>query len=316
VSRRTRSFVALIALAFLVAPACASWRQPERGGTGLVLAKRETLTRVVELVPGSPAASSGIVPGDVLLSVDGKPTEHLSLADIVQLLIGASGTVASLEIASSPNGPPRLVSIVRAPLYLATVEASRLDPQMLYVRIRSFAPGTAASVARALEGQPASQTLVLDLRGNNGGELEAIVRTADLLLPAGAPIGSLDPGDGSAGKQYVSEDGAIASFRDILVLVNYETAGGAELVCLALRGAKLATLVGTRTHGYGTVESRISPSHSPISVDGVLKGPGGLEFDRVGIEPDVHPPVDAAWIHPPESDPLVAWVRTEGRPQR
>jgi carboxyl-terminal processing protease len=305
----------LLALACVCACAHPAVRQTP-SGVGVALVERGERPLVVELVPGGPAEAAGIAPGDALLSVDGRTTESLPIGEVIALLVGADATPVELEVARFPDGPLRRVSAQRARVHFLSAQATRLDAETLYLRLRAFVTGTAEDVTRILESERPASTLLLDLRANHGGELEPAVRTAELFLPAGAPIGSLEaaPARPSEARTWVSEGEPVARFERIFVLVNEDTAAGAELFCLALRANGIATLAGTRTHGHARVETRWpAPAQHPAVFDGTLRGPNGVAFDGVGIEPELRSPADPTHILPPASDPVVAWLRAKAQ---
>lgn len=262
---------------------------------------------VLELVSSGPAANAEIKPGDALLEINGASTQGLALSDVVSLLIGPVGSRVELAVSAPPHHVSRAVSIVREPVFLASVESTRINDATLYLRIRTFAPDTPAQAAIALELDGDADRLIVDLRGNSGGQLQPAVRSADLLLPVGAEIGSLDAVQPSKAASYKSESEPTAEFAEILVLANRHTSAGAELFALALRAAGRAQVVGERTFGFGTVDTRWPDSNRRV-VDGVLLGPNRAVFHEVGVEPDVVPPIDPSFVYPPLDDPLVQWL--------
>jgi len=313
-SRRShRAFAATLGIVALVTACAHVHGSPESGsrkaGVGLVLARRGALSVVAELVPGSPAVRTGILPGDVLSAIDGMATAGRPISEVAALLNGPSGSRVDLLLARQQGVASQAISIIREPVSLLAVESSLLDDVTLYIRIRSFLSNTPADVAAALgRAEHAGRTLILDVRSNSGGKLESVVRTAELFLARGTRIGTVESVPSSTGETFVSETEPIADFDQVFILVNQDTAAGAELFSLALRAGANGMVVGERTFGFATVETRWSEPGRRPRVDGVLRGPRGETFDGIGIEPDIVAPVDPSLVYPPQSDPLLRWL--------
>lgn len=272
---------------------------------------------VVTAMDDSPALAAGILPGDVILQVDGRSTEGVDVIGLEQLLPGAPGTTVTLLV-QRPDGAERTVQVERAQIESRSVkglaregEAWRfmLDPEqhLGYVRITQFDERTAEQLDSAIARMRSHGLagLVLDLRGNGGGSLDGAVAVADRFLRKGGIV-SLK-GRGERGRTW----DATASDEDVdvplVVLVNQGSASASEVLAGALQDNGRAKLVGTRSFGKGSVqEVRSLPDGAGMlkmttaryflpSGRTVARTPG---VPRWGVEPDsgFHVPMSGAQL--------------------
>lgn len=260
----------------------------EYTGVGMVVAEDNGVFTIQAVLPSSPAARQGIRPGGVLLRVDGKPLKGLSVEGVILLLRGEPGTRVTVEIAWPWDSQPRSFTLVREVIRQPMAEAAILEGGVGYLALRSFTSQTPEEVALCLEAleRRGVRKLVLDLRGNSGGYLEAAVEVTSLFLLEGTPVA-----------QVVDKHGWVEVLRSegpgidwpVVVLVDGETASAAELLAGALQDTGAALLVGTRTFGKGSIQSLW-----PLRDGGALKlttayylTPAGRPIDGVGLEPDI-----------------------------
>jgi carboxyl-terminal processing protease len=274
-------------------------------GIGVELDLADERPVVVTALDDSPALHAGLLPGDVILEVDGRSTEGVDAIGLEQLLPGSPGTSVRLLL-RRPDGTERSVTVVRAQIESRSVKGVvregdgwrfMLDPERRigYMRIGQFNDRTVEQVDSAIarmRGHGLSG-LVLDLRGNGGGALEAAVQVADRFLRGGAIL-SLK-GRGERGRTW----DATASDEDVdvpmVVLVNQGTASASEVLAGALQDNARAKVIGTRSYGKGSVqEVRALPDGAGLlkmttaryylpSGRTVARAPGAT---RWGVEPD------------------------------
>jgi carboxyl-terminal processing protease len=242
--------------------------------------------RVASVLEGSPARASGIVPGEVIVRVDGDDVAGLTTEEGTSLLGGSEGSSVTLSI--SGEAGEREVSLRRSRIDLGRVQARMIEGGIAYLRPLRFASGVAAAVRdelRALLDQGAVG-VVLDLRGNPGGVTEEAVQVAGLLL--GDRLLALVRERGEE-RELRSAEAAVTSLP-AAVLVDASTASAAELVAGALQDHGRATLVGTQTYGKGALLEVTSAPDAEGAVrftTGTFATPHGHEVEGVGLVPDV-----------------------------
>lgn len=235
-------------------------------GVGLRLEQVEGRCRVVGPLIHSPAYREGVFGPCELVTVDGKPLAGLELAQVQALLDGPNGSRVSLGL-DDGHDQSRTVTLTRGEFPVETVEGLYrdrggrwvylIDPDSViaYVRVSEFVNDTGEKLTQTLRQMPRLEGLVLDLRGNPGGLLPAALEVANAFLHHGVIVTML----GRRGSQSfaASESG---TWRDIpvVVLIDEETASAAEIVAGALKLHGRAVLIGSRTHGKGTVQTMFS----------------------------------------------------------
>ncbi|TWI56615.1 carboxyl-terminal processing protease [Pseudomonas duriflava] len=278
----------------------------EFGGLGIEVGQEDGFVKVVSPIDDTPAARAGIQPGDLIIKIDGQPTKGQSISQAVDKMRGKSGSPITLTIIRN-GGRPFDVKLNRAVIKVRSVKAQLLEPSYGLLRISQFQVNTGDEVVKALQqlrkdnkGNPLSG-LVLDLRNNPGGVLQAAVEVADAFMTKGLIVYtkgriqnselsfSADPADPSEGVPLV-------------VLINGGSASAAEIVAGALQDSKRGILMGTDSFGKGSVQTVL-----PLNNDRALKlttalyfTPKGRSIQAQGIIPDVA--VAPAKVTP-ENDP-------------
>ncbi len=237
---------------------------------------------------GSPAAKAGVLAGDMLLAVDGTSLAGLDNAHVQALIRGKIGTTASLAI--SRNGTPLdgTLAIVRASVTPPDVTERLLPDNVGYVALRSFSldAGTKVRAALVRLAQRGARAYVFDLRGDGGGYESAAVHVASAFIPSGPIVAN----EGRDGKRRVSPaDGNAVPALPLVVLVDHDSASGAELVAGAIQDRHAGTLVGARTFGKGVAQTMFAlPDGSAIKLTTArYYTAGGRFIDHIGLEPDV-----------------------------
>jgi carboxyl-terminal processing protease len=260
------------------------------GGIGIQLAfddaNKQWLADTV--FDGSPAAKAGVVAGDTLVAVDGTSLTGLDNTHIQALIRGKIGTVARLSIVR--NGAPLAapLAIVRAAVTPPDVTERLLPGGTGYVALRSFSldAGTKVRAALLRLAKLGARAYVFDLRGNGGGYESAAVHVASAFIADGPIVAN----EGRDGKRRTSAaDGDAVPVLPLAVLVDHDSASGAELVAGAIQDRHAGTLVGTRTFGKGVAQTMFAlPDGSAIKLTTArYYTAGGRFIDRIGLEPDV-----------------------------
>ena len=284
------------------------------GGIGAEIGMRKDVLTVITPLKGSPAEQSGLLAGDKIFQISGTSTEGLTLDEAVGYIRGEIGTSVKLTIGRDTT--VKEVSIVRDKIVVPILITERKDGGVFYIHLLNFnegAPGEFRNAMREFEAS-GSKKLLLDLRGNPGGFLDAAVDIASWFLPRSSVVAIERSGDGS--EHLYRSVGRNAGFDDVqmIVLVNQGSASAAEILAGALRDARSVTLVGEKTFGKGSVqavENLDGGASLKITIAKWLT-PNGHSINDRGIDPDVVielTPEDAENGRDPQLDKALEMIR-------
>jgi carboxyl-terminal processing protease len=262
-------------------------------GVGIELSIEDEQVVVIAPFEGSPAALAGIRSGDIIVTIDGVPVNTSTLADTIGRMRGAEGTSVKVGIMREGNPEPMLFTLKRSRVELHSVRAEMLESGYGYVRISQFSETTGDDLNAAMKnlrkhnGAPL-KGLVLDMRDNPGGVLEAAVSVADTFLDSGVIVTAKGRTPDSKFEMSATPGDALNG-APIVVLVNGGSASAAEIVAGALKDQHRAKLMGRTTFGKGSVQTII-----PLSDDRAVKlttslyyTPSGVSINHRGISPDI-----------------------------
>ncbi len=267
-------------------------------GVGIEVSMEDEEVVVVSPFEGSPAAAAGIRPGDVIATIDGIPVNTNTLADTIGRMRGKEGTTVKIGILREGSAEPLQFTLKRARVELRSVRAELLEPGMGYVRVSQFSETTGDDLDAALKdlrkrNGTALKGLVLDLRNNPGGVLEAAVSVSDAFLDSGVIVTAKGRTPESKFEMDATPGDALNG-APIVVLINGGSASAAEIVAGALKDNHRAKLMGRTTFGKGSVQTVI-----PLSGDRAIKlttslyyTPSGISINHRGIVPDIELPRD------------------------
>jgi carboxyl-terminal processing protease len=247
---------------------------------------------IVTPIAGSPAARAGIRSGDQIIAVDGIAVEAARLQDTISRLRGQAGS--KVEVTVLRGDEALEYGMRRQIIRMASVHKEFLSPSYGYVRVSQFSENTARELSRAVDELQDThdgmlQGLVLDLRNNPGGVLDAAVDVADLFLDSGVIVTAEGR---SIDSQFTrsARRGDILDGASMVVIVNKGSASAAEIVAGALQDHNRALIVGTETFGKGLVQTVV-----PLSKGRAIKlttsryyTPSGDSIHEVGIAPDIY----------------------------
>lgn len=224
-------------------------------GVGMQIAPRNNKIIVVAPFVGTPAYRAGLRPGDVIVAVDSKPTDNMSVSDVADLLKGPKGTQVRITILREANDKPLDVTVTRDEIPRNSVDLKfMIRPGIGYMHITAFNETTEQEVEDALQQFGDLKGMVLDLRGNPGGLLNEGVGVADKFLKKGQVIVS-HRGRSSPEKLYKAAHGNGGKDYPLVVLVNRGTASAAEIVSGAIQDHDRGLIVGEVTFGKGLVQT-------------------------------------------------------------
>lgn len=265
----------------------------EFGGLGIEVGMEDGFIKVIAPIDDTPAQKAGIQAGDLIVRLDDKPVKGMSLTEAVKIMRGKPGTRIKLTIRRSGEPKPLVFQITRAIIKQASVKARMLAPGFGYVRLAQFQAPTPEDMLRAirkLEKKAGGRLkgLVLDLRNNPGGVLQAAVAVSDAFLDDGLIVYTQGR-EKSSRMEFRAQPGDELEGAPLVVLVNEGSASASEIVAGALQDHKRAVIMGRTTFGKGSVQSII-----PISGKIAIKlttaryyTPNGRSIQAEGIEPDI-----------------------------
>lgn len=268
-------------------------------GIGVVMAIRGEFPMVVSPMDGTPAKRAGVRAGDRLVGIDGVDMRGKSLEDAVRHLRGELGEPVTITI-ERPDGSRQDVPLTRAEIHLDSVSGPLYPaPDVAYIRISRFTETTGDEFVAALDrvDRERARGLVLDLRANPGGLLSQAVRVAERFVEMGDVI--VEVRSRTDGESRIYRSGVTRKWRlPVSVLVDEGSASAAEIVAGALQDHRLATVVGTRTFGKGSVQSIFA-----FDTDHALKLTTARYFTPSGrsVEPldtETLDPAESGGIHP------------------
>ncbi|MCU0975945.1 MAG: S41 family peptidase [Steroidobacteraceae bacterium] len=274
-------------------------------GIGIEVSYESGRIVVVAPIEGSPADRAGLRSGDVIVEIDGRKVDTRSLADAIGRMRGEPGTVVRLAVEREEEAGPLEFTIGRAHVEVVSVRAQLISPGYGYVRLAQFSGNTATELEAAVTalqrgGSEALEGLVLDLRGNPGGVLEAGVAVADAFLDRGLIV-SAEGRTREARFRMEATPGQLAPAARIAVLVDGGSASASEIVAGALRDHGRAVLIGRQTYGKGSVQTVL-----PLSAGQAIKlttsryyTPSGASIHEKGLRPDIELAEDAAGARRP-----------------
>ena len=287
----------------------------EFGGIGvriLQLGDPPQLTIVGPPEPGTPAFRADIRSGDVVVGIDGKNTDGLDMKEVLKLMRGPIGSVVVLSVIHPEEDEPTDVDITRDTITVDSILGDYRDEnnkwqfhllddtRIGYMRITKFGDKTETELTKHLAEITAEgvQALILDVRDNYGGSLDAAVGISDLFLRAGQPIVTTRDRDEEIRERFVSTGRGGYLELPLAVLINHNSASASEILAACLQDYKRAVIVGQRTYGKGTVQ-RLLPIESGRSLlklttatywrpseQNIHRMPTDTEADPWGVKPD------------------------------
>ena len=265
----------------------------EFGGLGIEVGMEDGYVKVITPIDDTPAAEAGVMAGDLIMKLDDTQVKGMSLAEAVKLMRGKPGSDIVLTIIREGEDKPLEITVTRAVIQVQSVKRRLLEKDFGYVRLSQFQVHSGPDMEKAIEklrkenGSPL-KGMVLDLRNNPGGVLQAAVDVADLLLEKGLVVytkGRL----ADSQMKFSATPGDLLDGMPIIVLINGGSASASEIVAGALQDHKRAVIMGTTSFGKGSVQTVL-----PLHNDRALKittaryyTPDGRSIQAQGIEPDI-----------------------------
>lgn len=269
----------------------------EFAGLGIQITKEDGAIKVISPIDDTPAYRAGIEAGDYIVRIDGEPVRNMSLDEAISKMRGEKGTPVSVTVIRPGEAQPLHFDLIRDIIKTESVRHEILDQYYGYIRITNFQATTGEQLKQAIDEMKAETQLrgiVLDMRNNPGGLLDASIAVSDTFLDANK-IGLDKKVVYTKGRIESAQKTLRASTPDyiegipVVVLVNHGSASASEIVAGALQDHHRAVIVGTQTFGKGSVQTVL-----PLGKDSAIKittaryyTPAGTDIQAKGITPDV-----------------------------
>lgn len=278
-------------------------------GVGMEIGIKDEVLTVIAPLKGTPADRAGIHPGDKILKINDEVSTHLRVDQAVKLIRGKRGTEVRLTIAREGKPEPFEIKVTRDTIDIPTLDvelkpsaAASADKNtggtgltkdgVFLIRLYNFSLNSPRLFQNALRQffESGSNRLLLDLRGNPGGFLEAAVDIASWFLPAGKVVVTEDAGERGPKKVHRSRGRAVFTpDLKMVIIMNNGSASASEILAGALREHGIATLVGTKTFGKGSVQElvKVTPETSLKVTVARWLTPNGISISDGGLTPDI-----------------------------
>ena len=265
----------------------------EFGGIGIEVGMEDGFVKIIAPIDDTPAQRAGLQAGDLITRIDDKPVKGLGLNEAVNLMRGKPGSAIRLTIMRGAEGRPLEVQVERDIIHVASVKSRILEPGFGYVRLTHFQARTTEDMRTAIDSLKRDNKgelkgLILDLRNNPGGVLNAAVGVSDAFITDGLIVYTQGRQADSKLQFRAGPDDVMAG-APLVVLVNGGSASASEIVAGALQDHKRALVMGTQTFGKGSVQTIV-----PIDETTALKlttaryyTPSGRSIQAQGIIPDI-----------------------------
>ena len=260
-------------------------------GIGVEIGMKNKILTVIAPLKDTPGYKAGLKAGDKILKIDKTVTSDISIEEAVRLIHGEKGTTVTLTIFRDGEKDTREVKIVRDVINVPTVETKLRPDGIFVITLNSFSANSANLFQKALKEFSDAKTdkLVLDLRGNPGGYLDAAVSMASWFLPSGKTVVTEDYNGNKPSKVYRSEGYDVFSKNlKFVILIDKGSASASEILAGAMQDYNIAKLVGEQSYGKGSVQEVIN-----ITPDTILKitiakwlTPKGTSISLKGLTPD------------------------------
>jgi len=265
----------------------------EFGGLGIEIGIRDGVLTVITPMEGTPAYEAGLMSGDKIVKIDGEITRDMTLDEAVKKLRGKPGTEVSISVIRENTDEMLDFTIKRAVIKLESIKKVEvLEGDIGYISIVEFQERTGRDLKENIKKliKSGAASLIIDLRNNPGGLLDAAVESADLFLDQGEMIVYTEGRDPKKRLEFISKKKASFGGMDLVVLVNKGSASASEIFAGAMQDNKRGVVVGVTTFGKGSVQTVI-----PLSDKSALRlttsayfTPSGRSLMEKGIDPDIY----------------------------
>jgi len=261
------------------------------GGLGIIITIRENKLVVVSPIEDTPAWKIGIKSDDWITHIDGTSTSGITLEEAVGKLRGTPGTQVTITISRKGEPNPLSFTITRDVIRIKSVKGEMIGEDIAYIRITSFNNNTVSEFEEVYKeiSKKNPKYIILDLRNNGGGTLQASVGVSSKFLKGGDLVVYTKGREGTNEIRYVAENGGVKVAGRLIVLINGGTASGAEILAGALKDHKKGILIGKKTFGKASVQTvyNLSDGSGLALTTAYYYTPAGNLIHNKGIEPEI-----------------------------
>jgi len=277
------------------------------GGLGIEISIRDNMLTIISPIDGTPAAKAGLMPGDVIVKIDGELTRNIALYEAVKKLRGKPGSSVKLGIYREKESKLLDVTIVREMINIKSIKDARiLEDGIGYVKLVEFQEKSAKELEGELKKLRAQnlEGLILDLRNNPGGLLDASIGVSELFLEKGKLIVSTKGRNPEHNKEFKARRNEAFKDLTLIVLVNEGSASASEIVAGAIKDNERGVVVGVKTFGKGSVQTVV-----PLKDGSALRmttaeyfTPAGHSIVKSGVIPDIIVKAETKEVAPKKKD--------------
>lgn len=240
---------------------------------------------VTQVFKNTPAEKAGLKPDDILVALDGESLEGKTTAEVASII--KKGTKSEFKLTYKRDNIEKTVTVNKKHIYINSVKSERFD-NIGYINISTFSATTEEQVKKELDNFDKNiSNLIIDLRNNTGGYLNAAYDVSELFLKKGKVIYQLKDRNNKITK-FTAKSGEYRHFNNIIVIINGSTASASEILALALKESANAKIVGTKSYGKGTVQetSKLKSGSMVKYTTAYWLSPEGNSINKTGITPD------------------------------
>jgi carboxyl-terminal processing protease len=290
------------------------------GGIGMEIGIRDGVITVISPLKGSPSQLVGIRIGDRIIKIEATSTQNMKVEQAVNFIRGPKGTSVKLTVVREGLKEPKEFSVVRDTIVVPVLDTELRSDGIFVIRLYSFSENSPELFNNAIKEfiNSKSDKLILDLRGNPGGYLEAAVDMASWFLPTGKVVVQEEFSCGSETKKYTSTGKAVANQNlHFTILINGGSASASEILAGALSEHGIAKLIGEKSYGKGSVQELVQITDNPktslkVTIARWLT-PKGHSISEEGLKPDIEVKLtadDAAVGKDPQLNRAVEYLKT------
>jgi carboxyl-terminal processing protease len=264
----------------------------EFGGLGIEVTMENGVIKVVSPYDDTPAKKAGLLANDLIVKIDGKDVQGITLNEAVDKMRGAVGTPVTISVVRDKKDPFD-VKMVRDIIKIESVKYNKEGDDVGYIRISTFNEQAESGLQKAIadldkQMDGKEKGFVLDLRNDPGGLLQQAIGVSDVFMEKGEVVSTRGRSSDQV-ERYTASKGDLTNGKPLVVLINGGSASASEIVAGALQDQKRATLIGTRSFGKGSVQTII-----PLGNEGAIRlttqryfTPSGRSIQAKGIDPDI-----------------------------
>lgn len=263
------------------------------GGIGVEIGIKDKILTIISPIKGTPGSLAGLKAGDSIVSIDKKSTTGMTIEEAISLIHGTKGTKVILEIFRKEEKNTRVVEIIRDTIQIPALDEELRSDGVYKISLYEFSASSAQQFTSALKNfaKSNSNKLIIDLRGNPGGYLSSAIEIASYFVPSGQKIVSEDFGAKKDPTIYTSSGYKLLTNKKnmkVVVLIDEGSASASEILAGALSESKVATLVGAKSYGKGSVQEVNNVTDDTVLKITIAKWltPLGNSISQKGITPD------------------------------